>query len=118
MGRKLRTTLDLMHPDVSCKVPIKLTSSSSRKPPSVGDKVFARNETKMWLHVEIVQVAGPVSYKVKTLPNLIIRFHIDQLHTHYGHINEDLDNWTFPSSIDSNITFTPTSTLSSNSPPA
>ena len=46
MGRKLRTTLDLMDPDVSCKVTTKLTSNSSRKPPrtfSVGDKVFAHN---------------------------------------------------------------------------
>ena len=33
MGRKLRTTLDLMHPDVSRKVTTKLSSSSSRKPP-------------------------------------------------------------------------------------
>ena len=128
MGRKLRTTLDLMHPDVSRKVTTKLSSSSSRKPPhtfSVGDKVFARNYhgTKIWLPAEIVQVAGPVSYKVKTSSNLILRRHIDQLRTRYGHSNEDtvthndLDNWTFPSSIDSN-TFTPTTTLSTNSPPA
>ena len=67
-------------------------------------------------------VAGPVSYKVKTSLNLILRCHIDQLRTRYGHSNEDtvthndLDNWTFPSSIDSN-TFTPT-TISTNSPPA
>ena len=43
-----------MHPDASCKVTTKLTSSSSREPPctlSVGDKVFARNYhvTKVWL---------------------------------------------------------------------
>ena len=128
MGRKLRTTLDLMHPDVSRKVTTKLTSSSSRQPPctfSVGDKVFARNYhgTKVWLPAEIIQVTGPVSYKVKTSSNLILRRHIGQLRTRYGHLNanedtvtdNDLDNWTFPSSIDSNITFTPTST---NSPPA
>ena len=128
MGRKLRTTLDLMHPDVSRKVTTKLSSSSSRKPPrtfSVDDKVFARNYhgTKIWLPAEIVQVAGPVSYKVKMSLNLILRRHIDQLRTRYGHSNEDtvthndLDNWTFPSSIDSN-TLTPTTTLSTNSPPA
>ena len=70
---------------------------------------------------EIVQVAGPVSYKVITSSNLILRHHFDQLRTRYGHSNEDtvthndLDNWTFPSSIDSN-TFTPTTTLSTNSP--
>ena len=43
IGRKLRTTLDLIHPDVSCKVTIKLTTRSSRKSPctlSVGDNVF------------------------------------------------------------------------------
>ena len=31
--------------------------------------------------------------------------------------DNDMDNWTFPSSIDSNIAFTPTSTLPINSPP-
>ena len=68
-------------------------------------------------------VAGPVSYKVKTSLNLILRCHIDQLRIRYGHSNEDtvthnnLDNWTFPLSIESN-TFTPTTTLSNNSPPA
>ena len=55
---------------------------------------------------------------------MILQRHIDQLRTCYGHSNEDtvtdsdLDNWTFPSSIDTNITFTPTSTLSTNYPPA
>ena len=107
MGRKLRTTLDLMHPDISRKVTTKLSSSSSRKPPptfSVGDKVFACNyhRTKIWLPAEIVQVAGPVSYKLKASSNLILQYHIDQLRTRYGHSNEDtvthndLDNWTFP----------------------
>ena len=78
MGRKLQTTLDLMHPDVSRKVTTKLTSSSSRKPPrtfSVGDKVFARNYhgTKVWLPAELIQVTGPVSYKVKMSSNFILR---------------------------------------------
>ena len=60
-------------------------------------------------------VAGPVSYKVKMSLNLILRCHIDQLRTRYGHSNEDtvthnnLDNWTFPLSIESN-TFTPITT--------
>ena len=90
MGMKLRTTLDLMHPDVSRKVTTKLTSRSSREPPrtfSVGDKVIAHNYhgRKMWLPAEIVQVAGPVSYKVKTSSNLILRCRVDQLHTRYGH---------------------------------
>ena len=104
-------------------------NSLSRKPPhtfSVGDRVFAHNYhgTKVQMPAEIVQVAGPVSYKVKTTSNLILRHHIDQLCTRYGHLNEDtvtdndLDNWTFPSSIDSNIAFAPTKTLPTNSPPA
>ena len=32
--------------------------------------------------------------------------------------DNDSDNWTFPSFVDSNITFTPTNTLPTNSPPA
>ena len=35
MGRKLRTTLDLMHPDMSRKVTAKRTSSSSKKHPAL-----------------------------------------------------------------------------------
>ena len=116
-----------MHPDVSRKVTTKLTSSSSRRPPctfSVGDKVCARNYhgTKVWLPAEIVQVTGTVSYKIKTSSNLILQRLIDLLRTRYGQSNakddsvtdNDLDNWTFPSSIDSNITFTPTSLFSSH----
>ena len=85
-----------MHLDVSHKVTTKLTSSSSRKPPrtfSVGNKVFARNYhgTKVWLPAEIIQVTGPVSYKVKRSSNLILRRHIDQLCTRYGHLNANED---------------------------
>ena len=57
---------------------------------------------------------------------LILRCCIDQICTHYGHLNanedtvtnNDLDSWTFPSSFDSNITFSSTGTLPTNSPPA
>ena len=122
MGRKLQTTLDLMHLDVSHKVTTKLITRLSRKSPhtlSVVDKVLACNfhGTKVWLPAEIVQVIAPVSYTVKRSSNL---------NSYYGHLNankdtvtdDDLDNWTFPSSIESNVIFTPTSTLPINSPSA
>ena len=44
-GRKLRTTLDLMHPNVSRKMTTKLSSSSLRKPPrtfSVDDSLCSQ----------------------------------------------------------------------------
>ena len=60
------------------------------------------------------------------LKRALVWHHIDQLRTRYGHLNtnedtvtdNDLDNWTFLSSVDTNITFTPTNTLSTNSPSA
>ena len=85
IGRKLRTTLDLIHPDLSHKVTSKLHSNTESKKTlrmfKVGDKVFARNYhgTPTWVPAEVIQVTGPVSYKVKTSADTILCRHIDQL---------------------------------------
>ena len=56
-----------MHPDVFHKVIAKLTSSSSRKPLSVGDKVIVRNyhQTKVWLTAQIVKLQVQFLIRVK-----------------------------------------------------
>ena len=77
-GKKLRTTLDLVHADLSCKVTSKHYSNTESKKTlcmfKVGDKVFARNhhETPTWVPPEVIQVTGPVSYKVKTSADTIL----------------------------------------------
>ena len=90
-------------------------------------QISCDNGTKVWLPDEIVQVSGPTYYKVKMSTNLILQCHFDQFTYTLWTFNanedtvtdNDLDNWTFPSSIDSNsITFIPTRTLPTNSPPA
>ena len=78
MGRKLRTTLDLIHPDMSHKVSSKQTDFKSTKPLrqfSIGQKVFAHNyrETSTWIPAQVVEKIGPVSCKVQIAPNLILR---------------------------------------------
>ena len=58
MGRKLRTILDLIHPDMSRKVSSKQTDFKSAKPLrqfSIGQKVFARNYrgTSTWIPAQV-----------------------------------------------------------------
>ena len=104
MGRKLRTTMDLIHPDLSRKVTSKYHSNIESKKTfrmfKVCDKVFARNYhgTPTWVPAEVIQVTGPVSYKVKTSADTILRRHIDQLRVRYC---EDITDqqWSLDNSI-------------------
>ena len=130
MGRKLRTTLDLIHPDMSRKVSSKQTDFKSTKPLrqfSIGQKVFARNYrgTSTWIPAQVVEIIGPVSYKVQIAPNLILRRHIDQLRVRHSEDNttdtqqdvDNIDNWNFPTATNSNTVNTPTGTTQINPTP-
>jgi transposase InsO family protein len=112
MGRKLRTTLDLLHPDISCKVSTKQEKLNKSDKPlrsfNIGDNVFARNYDgkSKWLPATVIQITGPRSYHVQTSSNIVLRRHIDQLRTRYckednntTFTNEDLDKWSFPTSV-------------------
>ena len=127
MGRKLRTTLDLIHPDMSRKISSKQTDFKSTKPLrqfSIGQKVFARNYrgTSTWIPAQVVEIIGPVSYKVQIAPNLILRRHIDQLRVRHSEDNttdtqqdvDNIDNWNFPTATNSNTVNTPTCTTQIN----
>ena len=130
MGRKLRTTLDLIHPDMSHTVSSKQTDFKSTKPLrqfSIGQKVFAHNYrgTSTWIPAQVVEKIGPVSYKVQIAPNLILRRHIDQLRVRYSEDNttdtqqdvDNIDNWNFPIATNSNTVNTPTCTIQINPTP-
>ena len=75
MGRKLRTKLDLMHPD-SCKkilgTQLRQKESSRAKSRSfcIDDSVFARNyrdnQNPKWVPAKVIIITGPVSNHVMT----------------------------------------------------
>ena len=116
MGRRLRTSLDLLHPDTSCRVADKQNQGVTNKQLrtfSIGDPVFARNfyGSSKWIPATVVKITGPVSYKVKTASNIVLRRHVDQLRFRYSNSSStsnepplDHDDWPIPTSP------TPTST--------
>ncbi|XP_060541499.1 uncharacterized protein LOC117675782 [Pantherophis guttatus] len=79
MGRRLRTTLDRLHPLYNSDRP-----TTGYLPPRVfkeGDQVFARNYggDPRWLPGQIIQVTGPCSYRVLLVDGRTWRRHVDQL---------------------------------------
>ena len=84
MGRRPRSHLDLLHPDIGKKIEERQQKQIYNRVTrvfKVGDKVFARdfrsNKLK-WLHGEIVKVSGPVSYQVKIAQG-VVRRHVNSL---------------------------------------
>ena len=96
MGRKLRTVLDLIHPDLSKKVQDKQEHTTSRQPIrsfQVGDNLFARNYsgTPCWIPVIVTKVTGPLSYWVETTSGKVMKRHTDQLRKRHIDVNEICD---------------------------
>ena len=87
MGRRLRTRLDLLKPDLSIQVNNRQIDQSVAKGGfgthhfSIGQKVIARNyaEHSTWVPGIVCTQLGPLSYEVEIEPNLIWRRHTDQL---------------------------------------
>lgn len=79
MGRRLRTTLDWLHPDY-CHSPPPGACLPARGF-SVGDPVYALNfdDVLCWLLGHIAQLTGPYSYRVQLLDGRVWRHHINQL---------------------------------------
>ena len=96
MGRRLRTHLDLLHPDTANRVADKIQKSASTKPPrrfSIGDKLYAKEfQSSNWLPVEVVKITGPLSYHVKTEDGLVLRRHIDHLRKRHSDNTVELNN--------------------------
>ena len=90
MGRRLRSHLDLIHPDVSHKaIDRQFKSCQEQSTPrkfQVNDHLFARNYigSRKWIPVSVVKITGPVSYLVKTESGAVIRRHVDQLRVRYS----------------------------------
>ena len=87
-GRKLRSTLDLLHPDRRVKVERKQLSQKKHHDKQQkgrgfqeGDAVVTRNFSHgpKWIPGFITKITGPVSYKVMLGDGNIVRRHVDQI---------------------------------------
>lgn len=88
MGRKLRSSLDRLHPQYSSEKP---TDSMSRvREFQEGEKFYAKNlngsSYLCWVPAEITQVMGPISYRVQMEDGQHWKRHIDQLR---GRVSRD-----------------------------
>lgn len=89
MGRRLRSRLDLLHPDLSGKVEGKQwkqklahdTSRTDRKFQE-GDGVYAEDfssTTEKWVPGIVQKVTGPLSYHIQLSDGRVIRRHVDNV---------------------------------------
>lgn len=79
MGRKLRMTLDRLHPSYGHTKP--LDSYRRYRPFVIGDWVYARNYggLPLWLEGTVVGIAGPCSYHIEIEQGRIWKRQKDQL---------------------------------------
>ncbi|XP_060781016.1 uncharacterized protein K02A2.6-like [Neoarius graeffei] len=92
LGRKLRCTLDSIHPDLSRRVKgnqERQIKDHNKKAKGCwfnrGDSVLTQNFSlgPKWIPGIIESVTGPVSYKVMLGDGRVVRRHVDQIHTHH-----------------------------------
>ena len=97
MGRRIRTKLDLLHPDTSKTVSDRQQRSINHKKPrkfKLGDKLYAKNfHGKKWIPVTVSKLTDPLSYQVQTDAGIVLRRHVDHLRFRYPNDNtRSLDN--------------------------
>ena len=90
MGRCLRSRLDSLFPDISQRVEVQQQrqkqSHDSTKPLctfAVGDLVYAQNfspsVSSKWIPGTVVQVTGPLSYRIELSEGGTVRRHVDNV---------------------------------------
>ncbi len=101
LGRKLRCTLDSIHPDLSRKVKERqerqIKDHNKRAKGrwfKTGDSVLTQNFSlgPKWIPGIIESVTGPVSYKVMLGDGRVVRRHVDQIHTRHQRPQECNNN--------------------------
>ena len=110
MGRRIRTCLDLLHPDSTQdtvkKKQEKIKNDQQPRKFSVGDNLFAKDFHTVhnkWIPVEVVKITGPVSYEVVTENGLRLRRHVDHLRKRYSNTSEGVDeDWQLPDAYTDN----------------
>lgn len=90
MGRRLRTHLDLLHPDMSHQIAEKQdkqkqSSSSATRKFLVNDRLYAKDfhRKNKWIPVTVTKVTGPLSYQLLTEDGIVIRRHVAHLRYRY-----------------------------------
>ena len=90
MGRKLRCSLDLIHPDLKKREQDKqgkLKENHDRRARGrhfgEEDPVLTRNfgPGPRWIPGHVETATGPVSYKVRLADGRVVRRHVDQIHS-------------------------------------
>lgn len=98
MGRRLRTHLDLLYPDLDAKVRIKQLKQKAAHDGSaqdrifeVGDKVYVLNFLlgPQWLPGVIMQSTGPVSFQVMLQDGRLVRRHQDHVRRRFVGVGEE-----------------------------
>ena len=89
MGRRIRSRLDLLLPDLTSVVQdkqLKQKQAHDKKKPDrnfiIGDTVFAEDFTassEKWLPGVVQKVTGPLSYQIELSNGQIVRRHIDSI---------------------------------------
>ena len=118
MGRRPRSRLDLVHPDVGVRVKRKQQVQKRQHDKrakvrhlEIDDKVFVRDFPggKTWLPGSVVETQGPLSFIVDLEDGRRVRRHIDhvRLRTSESVVTPDTDDWvddliTTPSSEPTN----------------
>lgn len=88
MGRRLRSRLDRLFPDVSKRVETKQSKQAEQHDSSkplrkfnVSDTVYVKDfcTPSSWISGKIVKVTGPLSYQVELLSRRVVRRHVDAI---------------------------------------
>ncbi|XP_032443207.1 uncharacterized protein LOC116735412 [Xiphophorus hellerii] len=126
MSRRLRSTLDLLLPDIKAKVRKKQEKQkeyhdnhSKWRSFSPGDEVYVRNYSHgpKWVPAIILGGTGPVSYTVKMGDGRVMRRHVDQIKKRHV-MQRDMD-WAeardAPQFPDDVVTFGPVDSVAPSS---
>lgn len=112
LGRKLRSTLDLLHPDLQQKVREKQIKQKQyhdnkwqRRCFQVGDTVLTRNFSygPKWIPGFITKVTGPLSYQVMLGDGKTVRRHVDQILSQDVRSSESRENVSGDVSLDTSV---------------
>jgi len=88
LGRRIKSRLDLLQPNVKAKVTQNLRrqkfnhdKSTKARVFDVGDQVFVKSHqgTPAWWEGIVDDITGPLSYKIKLNDGTVIRRHVDHL---------------------------------------
>ena len=115
MGRRPRSCLDLILPDISRRVQSKQQTQKvnhdrrgQQRTLNVGDTVNIRNFATgdRWLPRSIVEASGPLSFCIQLEDGCLVRRHIDHIISRPGHSQvSPPDDWMDPPHIsESNVT--------------